>query len=354
MRADRLLALVLFLQSRGKVTAAQVATELEVSLATARRDLEALSSAGIPVSVQPGRGGGWRLIGGARTNLTGLSSHEAGALFWMLGTAGLSDPATRVATRKLIRALPESLREEAETLATAIHYDHTTWGEVHRGNDANQAGDASTTNIDHLNEVRSALIDRKDIHIDYVRGNGVRATKTVQPLGLVAKAGTWYLVARLATGPDEPRTYRVDRIVEISSIIETNSGDASSPVHAGTTDGAGRRIADRDRSASDDFDLIAYWSKHVKQVEALRSSATATIRAPKWALPILTNHFGSYLSIISSEGDFTVAEVRANLNIALAEQLAGWGRQVEVLEPPELRRELARIGTELSSMYSGD
>lgn len=346
MRADRLLALVLFLQSREKVTAAQVAAELEVSLATARRDLEALSSAGVPVYVQPGRGGGWRLIGGARTNLTGLSSHEAGALFWMLGTAGLSDPVTRVATRKLIRALPESLREEAETLATAVHYDHTPWGEVHRDSEAGTVDGSSTTTVDHLNELRSALIDRRDVGMDYVRGNGERGSNTVRPLGLVAKAGTWYLVAQPTTRPDEPRTYRVDRVVEISRI------DASSPLRVGTADVAGRRIADRGRSTSDEFDLIAYWAKHVKQVDALRSAVTATIRAPKWALPILTDHFGSYLSVISGNAEFTVAEVRANLIIALAEQLAGWGRQIEVLDPPELRRELARIGAELASMYS--
>lgn len=125
MRADRLLALLLFLQSREQVTAAEVAAELEVSLATARRDLEALSAAGVPVHVRPGRGGGWGLLGGARTNLTGLGGPEARSLFWMLGTAGLSDPDTRLATRKLFRALPESLRAEAEVLATTIHYDHT-------------------------------------------------------------------------------------------------------------------------------------------------------------------------------------------------------------------------------------
>lgn len=101
--------------------------------------------------------------------------------------------------------------------------------------------------------------------------------------------------------PDEPRTYRVDRIVEISRLVEISSGGVST---------------------SDEFDLIDYLSKHVKQVEALLSSVTAT-----------------------------VAEVRANLIIALAEQLAGWARQIGVLEPPELRRELARIGAELSSMY---
>lgn len=128
MRADRLIALLLLLQSRGRVTAATVAAELEVSVATARRDLEALSAAGIPVYVQPGRGGGWQLIGDARTNLSGLSAYESRAMFWLLGTAGLASPETRVATMKLIRALPESLRGEAERLATSIHYDHAEWG----------------------------------------------------------------------------------------------------------------------------------------------------------------------------------------------------------------------------------
>ena len=114
MRADRLIALLLLLQSRGRVTAATVAAELEVSLATARRDLEALSAAGVPLYVQSGRGGGWQLIGDARTNLSGLSVYESRAVFWLLGTAGLASPQTRLATKKLIRALPESMRDEAE------------------------------------------------------------------------------------------------------------------------------------------------------------------------------------------------------------------------------------------------
>lgn len=184
MRADRLIALLLYLQSRGKVTAAQVAEELEVSIATARRDLAALSSAGVPVYVQPGRGGGWQLVGGAKTNLTGLSGHESRALFWMLGTAGLSDPGTRVATRKLIRALPQSLRGEAERLATSIHYDHAAWGDIR------------DSHLDNLDALRDALVHNSAIRALYITGNGDTSEVTLLPLGLVAKAGTWYLVAR--------------------------------------------------------------------------------------------------------------------------------------------------------------
>src|SRR3954454_11926402 len=104
MSAGRLVAVLLLLQARGRVTAAELADELEISVATARRDLEALSGAGIPVYPQPGRGGGWSLLGGARTDLSGLSSPEAQALFLLLGPAAAIDPAAKTALRKLVRA----------------------------------------------------------------------------------------------------------------------------------------------------------------------------------------------------------------------------------------------------------
>ena len=322
MRADRLFALLLFLQTRGKVTAAQVAEELEISIATARRDLEALSTAGVPVYVQPGRGGGWQLIGGARTNLTGFSGHEARALFWMLGTAGLSGPETRVATRKLIRALPESLRAEAEALATSIHYDHTTWGKAPPTDDGHEL----------LGTLRNALVHHQTLNIRYTGRNGTTDMHAASPLGLVAKAGTWYLVART----DTVRTYRVGRITAAEAVepnADAPGGMTSGRITAAATD--------------PDFDLASYWAAHVEEVEALRSSVTATIRCPNWTVPILSAHFGRYFTVVTEDSDFTIAEVRAHLIVALAEQLAGWGRTVEVLSPPELRRELARIGAEL-------
>src|SRR5213592_571527 len=113
MRADRLIAALLLMQARGRVTAAELAGELEVSVATARRDLEALSGAGIPVYPQPGRAGGLSLLGGARTDLSGLAATEAQALFLLIGPAAVSGEA-KAALRKLVRALPQSFRAGAE------------------------------------------------------------------------------------------------------------------------------------------------------------------------------------------------------------------------------------------------
>lgn len=158
--------------------------------------------------------------------------------------------------------------------------------------------------------------------------------------GLVAKVRRWYVIARNGPNPDDDvRTYRVDRIDSIST-SEDFPPTKVDPAGAG------------------EFDLIEYWNEHIKAIEAFRSSVAGTIRAPKWARPILQDHFGSYMTVTSeeneSDGGHFIAEVRANLTVALAEQLAGWGRQVEVLGPPELRSELARIGAELACLYTED
>src|SRR6185369_5841195 len=132
MRADRLIAALLLMQARGRVTAAELAGELEVSVATARRDLEALSTAGIPVYPQTGRGGGWALVGGARTDLSGLTAPEARALFLLAGPAVTAAPEAKSALRKLVRALPDPFRADAEAAAAAVVIDPTRWGEPAR------------------------------------------------------------------------------------------------------------------------------------------------------------------------------------------------------------------------------
>src|SRR4051812_29240842 len=114
MRADRLVAILLMLQARGQVTAGEVAAELEISERTARRDLDALGMAGLPVYSQQGRNGGWRLAGGGRTDLSGLTAQEAQALFLVAGPSSSATPEVRAALRKLTRALPEPMRPQAE------------------------------------------------------------------------------------------------------------------------------------------------------------------------------------------------------------------------------------------------
>src|SRR4029077_17641446 len=126
-RADRLVAVLMYLQTRGQVTAAEVAAELEVSERTPRRDLEALVIAGMPVYSKPGRNGGWQLIGGARTDLSGLTAAEARALFLVAGPSPAS-PELKAALRKLVRALPEPFRAEAQAASTAVVVDPNEWG----------------------------------------------------------------------------------------------------------------------------------------------------------------------------------------------------------------------------------
>ena len=120
MRADRLVAILLMLQARKQVTAAEVAAELEISERTARRDLEALGQAGLPVYSRQGKGGGWSLLGGARTDLSGLTASEARALFLVAGPSSAATPEVRAALRKLVRALPEPFREQAEAASNAV------------------------------------------------------------------------------------------------------------------------------------------------------------------------------------------------------------------------------------------
>src|ERR687887_2587547 len=162
MRADRLVATLLLMQARGRVTAAELAEELEVSVATARRDLEALSAAGIPVYPQAGRGGGWSLLGGARTDLSGLNATEAQALFLLLGPAASAAPDIRSALRKLVRALPGTFRADAEAAAQAIVVDPTRWSEADRARP--ELGDA----------LQAAVIRRRKVRLGDAKRGGER------------------------------------------------------------------------------------------------------------------------------------------------------------------------------------
>lgn len=193
MRADRLVATLLLMQARGRVTAAELAGELEVSVATARRDLEALSAAGVPVYPQPGRGGGWRLVGRARTDLSGLTSSEAQALFLLVGPAAAGSAEVRAALRKLVRALPETFREGAQAAADAVVVDVAGWGRVGRDRPG-------------LVEVlQEAVVRRRRVELVYEGRGRSRSERVVEPWGLVDKDEVWYLVAGTEAGE---RTFR--------------------------------------------------------------------------------------------------------------------------------------------------
>ena len=132
MRADRLVAILMLLQTRGRVTAADVAAELEISERTARRDLDALAMSGVPVYSVQGRNGGWRLAGGGRTDLSGLTAAEARALFLVAGPSSAATPELRAALRKLVRALPEPMRDSAQTASSAVVIEPHGWDQSPR------------------------------------------------------------------------------------------------------------------------------------------------------------------------------------------------------------------------------
>jgi predicted DNA-binding transcriptional regulator YafY len=312
MRSDRLVATLLLMQARGRVTAAEVADELEVSVATARRDFEALSAAGVPVYPQAGRGGGWSLIGGARTDLTGLTSHEAQALFLLVGPAASTDPAARSALRKLTRALPAPFRCDAEAAAEAVIVDSARWGDRDR---------QRPVIVDTLQD---AVVRRRKVSIDCENRTNHRAQRVVDPWGLIDKDGVWYLIAGTDKGQ---RTFRIDRIIE-----------------ATVTDITGERPGD--------FALSDEWERVVHEMEGRRSLLSATLLIAERFWPVLQDHFGRHCELLNQADDGRMrVRVAAPMAISIAENLAGWGAMIEVLEPESVRAELARIGTELVQRY---
>ncbi len=221
MKADRLVPALLLLQARGRLAGRELAQRLEVSLRTVHRDMEALSAAGVPVFALRGSRGGWQLEEDWRTRVPGLDEAELRALLMaqprVLGDVRLARAAER-ALDKLMAALPVSLREQAASIRQRLHVDTTGWGGV-------------PENLSMLPIVQDAVARDRKLAIRYRPAGRERVERTVDPLGLVAKGGTWYLVART---PDGFRTYRVSRIEEA-------------------------RLLDQPSERPADFDLATYW-----------------------------------------------------------------------------------------------
>ena len=312
MRADRLVAALLLMQSRGRITAAELADELEISVATARRDLEALSTAGIPVYPQPGRNGGWQLVGGARTDLSGLSASEAQALFLLAGPAAAIAPDAKSALRKLVRALPDTFRADAEAAAGAVVIDPARWGE-------------------HVRErppmvelLQTAVVKRHRVEILYAGRNRQRTRRLVDPWGLIDKDDLWYLIAGTDKGR---RTFRVERIETATPIEQTFERPA-------------------------DFRLADEWERIVAEVEQKRSATAASVVIADRFLWVLEDHFGRHLTVVGPAGDDrTRVTVTAPTPRDIARDLAGWGSMIEV-ETDSVRVELARIGAELVAGFA--
>ena len=315
MRADRLVAILLMLQQRGQVTAAEVAEELEVSERTARRDLDALGMAGLPVYSTQGRGGGWQLAGGGRTDLSGLTAAEARALFLVAGPHPNATPEVKAALRKLVRALPEPLRDRAEAAAASTVVDPAAWG---------RTVDRPPPPL--LPAVQAAVIDATQLRISYVDRAGAATERTVHPLGVAAKGTTWYLIADTDAGR---RTFRIDRIRDAVPTGEPAERPA-------------------------DFDLAATWAEVVSAIDAFRAPVVATAFADPSILGPLTFVLGTRVGIGAATGDGRVAvALRGHSAEILAAEIAGFGAGLEVTEPDAVRNELLVIAEELIARYRG-
>jgi predicted DNA-binding transcriptional regulator YafY len=314
MRASRLVSILLLLQSRGRMTAAQLATELEVSVRTVYRDVESLHEAGIPMYGDAGHRGGYRLVDGYRTRLTGLNAPEAQALF----LSGLPGPAAELglgpvlaaAQLKLLAALPPGLGEQAGRIRARFHLDAPGWY-------------AAPDEVPLLPAVAGAVWHGRVLQLRYRRWKEpTDVDRRLEPYGLVLKAGRWYLVA--APGP---RTYRVDQILEL-------------------------RVLEEEFGVPEGFDLARYWQGYLADFRAHLHRADAVVRLAPSVVARLPA--GARLCDAAAE---TGGWVRAVVAIESVEQACreflALGADIEVLEPPALRARVAAAARATAALYAG-
>ncbi|MEV8129469.1 WYL domain-containing protein [Streptomyces sp. NPDC085944] len=325
MRAARLIKMVLLLQSRPAMTAAELARELEVSERTVTRDAQALSEAGVPVYAERGRAGGYRLIGGYRTRLTGLARGEAEALFLSgvpgaLREMGLEDAAS-AARLKVSAALLPSLRDASRTAAQRFHLDAPNWFR-----------EPETPEL--LPAVAEAVWDDRRFSARYRRGEE-EVVRELEPYGLVLKAGVWYLCARVAraTGDDVFRVYRIDRFTAVE---------------------AGGERFERDGG----FDLPAFWAERAGQFarSILRAEVVARLSADGVRrLPYAVDALSAREALDAAEAPDADGWVTVTLPVeseeVAHEQLRRLGPEVEVLAPTALRERFAQDAGRLAGLY---
>ncbi|MFF7278179.1 WYL domain-containing protein [Streptomyces griseorubiginosus] len=322
MRSSRLVSILLLLQTRGRMTAAQLAQELEVSVRTVYRDVEALSTAGVPLYGDAGHAGGYRLLDGYRTRLTGLTAAEAEALF-LAGAPGPAaelglGPVLAAAELKVRAALPVELRAHADRISGRFHLDAPGWY-------------AAGEEAPYLPEVAEAVWDNRVLDVVYRRWRApTDVRRRLEPYGLVLKAGRWYVVA----GPG-PRTYRVDQILELT-------------------------LVDEGFSRPEGFDLAAYWTAYQRDFHDRLHQGEAVVRlAPGVRLPRAVPHPTDRHPTDPDSTDphstdpdgWTVARVPIESIEHAQGEFLRLGTDVEVLEPPELRALMARTSAELAERY---
>lgn len=312
----------MLLQARGRMTAAKLAHELEVSVRTVYRDIEALGVAGVPVYTESGPGGGCALVEGYRTALTGLTRDEARALFMLsipapLAQLGLADE-LKSALLKLAASLPTAHRNDDERTRNRVHLDAVGWS----------AGGEATP---HLRTLYRAVWEERRLYLTYRTFLGIEVTQTVEPLGLVAKAGVWHLIYSYGGRVRARRT---------SDVVDAHGSDeifARPP----------------------DFDLAAFWQAECAEREANRLPFLTRVRLRPALIPQLPRYFGERAGDLLAEAEPADAEgwITASLPFesfeVARERILGFGAAAEVLAPEALRRSVADFAAQVLSRYRG-
>ena len=317
MKSGRLLEMLLLLQARGLVTAAELAERLEVSPRTVYRDAEALSSAGVPIYTERGRAGGIRLLPGYRTDVTGLTQDEARALF-VLSTGGAQEDlglgtAARSAILKVMRAVPEPFRLAATATSQRILVDPAGWMR-------------SPDPVGALGVLQAAVFTDRRVRLRYRRsGQRSASVRVVDPYGLVCKAGIWYLVA---DSGGEPRLFRVSRVV--SAVADEE------PV---------RRRAG--------VELAEVWASLRREVEDRPAPLEVLVRVRREWLDVFGRICAANLTGLLPLATGEWIELRLRFAAVKATRtLLSFGANVEVISPPEVRAELAAVALEIVDLYS--
>jgi predicted DNA-binding transcriptional regulator YafY len=319
MRASRLVNLLLLLQSRGGMTASQLAEELEVSVRTIHRDVEELSAAGVPIFAERGPLGGIRLIDGYRTRLTGMTADEAEALF----LSGLSGPAAQLglgtvvaaAQLKVMAALPPELRSRASRLVQRFHLDAAGWFQANE-------------EVPHLTSLSTAVWEGRAVAVDYDRGDDV-VSRTLGPLGLVLKGGIWYVVAAV---DGQVRTYRASRVV-------------------------GATVLDEPVDRPEDFDLASFWVESSAAYEREQPSVVVDVRVREdqaWRLNQVFGR-GTVAGAERVEEADHAGTVRLRIRLGYPDEVPGMllavGHNLEVLGPAEVRDKVVMLANRIAERY---
>ncbi len=319
MRADRLLSILLLLQIHRRMTARELAARMEVSERTIHRDMEALSAAGVPVMAERGASGGWSLMDGYKTNLTGLNETEVLALF-VAGPASLLadlklEKASEAALIKLLAAIPTDARRDAEYARGRIHIDVSGWS-------------GERESFPCLHTIQESVWQERRLRIRYARGaDACPVERTVDPLGLVAKGSVWYLVA---TVDGEPRSYRVSRVLEAE-------------------------ILDEPCMRPRDFDLASHWQQSNKDFKSKFPRFDARFRVRREEVSRL--YAAARFARVESVGEpdalgWVEASMRFQFEWEACEFALGMGRKVEIIEPQDLREKVLQAAREVVEFYS--